>query len=174
MEILVAVVKYKTKLLIPRQGLCSTWLSRLETGNRVPLWVRPGTLRFPSDPVSKNLQFRQGPFDCLIESLLSFFFMVHFRQKVPVIMIGPGTGCSPFRSYIDDQKDTDRQLCLFFGCRSSSGDFFFRDVWLNLQEQGRLQLFCAFSRDQPDKMFAKYFQFLKPHKLFLTYFIILL
>ena len=71
-------------------------------------------------------------------------------------MVGPGTGCSPFRSYIDDQKDTDRELCLFFGCRSSSGDFFFRDEWFRLREQGRLQLFTAFSRDQQDKMFLQF------------------
>lgn len=42
LEILVAIVEYKTKLLNPRKGICSTWLSRLVVGDRVPLWVRPG------------------------------------------------------------------------------------------------------------------------------------
>lgn len=52
LQVLVAVVHYKTKLSEPRRGLCSTWLSRLNSGDRVPLWVRPGTLRFPKDPVT--------------------------------------------------------------------------------------------------------------------------
>ena len=51
LQVLVAVVEYKTKLSEPRQGLCSKWLSRLTPGKKVPLWIRKGTLRFPSDPV---------------------------------------------------------------------------------------------------------------------------
>ena len=73
-------------------------------------------------------------------------------------MVGPGTGCSPFRSYIDQERcrplgQGERQLVLFFGCRSRDRDFFFAQEWLQLKEQGRLDLFCAFSRDQPDKMY---------------------
>lgn len=71
-------------------------------------------------------------------------------------MIGPGTGCSPFRSYINEERwssaTDERELVLFFGCRSRTRDFFFSDEWLRLEEQGRLRLFCAFSRDQPDKV----------------------
>ena len=77
-------------------------------------------------------------------------------QETPVIMIGPGTGCSPFRSYINEQRfnanPDERELYLFFGCRSRTNDFFFSDEWLSLEKEGRLHLFCAFSRDQPDKM----------------------
>ena len=51
LQVLVAVVEYKTKLSELRQGLCSKWLSRLTPGRKVPLWIRKGTLRFPSDPV---------------------------------------------------------------------------------------------------------------------------
>lgn len=73
-------------------------------------------------------------------------------------MIGPGTGCSPFRSYIQEQVHLgvhQRELCLFFGCRSSKADFFFADEWLPLNANGSLRhLFCAFSRDQPDKMYT--------------------
>jgi len=128
LQVLVAVVEYKTKLSEPRRGLCSTWLSQLTAGRQVPLWIRKGTLRFPTDP------------------------------QTPVIMVGPGTGCSPFRSYIDDERKTDpgRTLCLFFGCRSKSADFFFAEDWLPLQQQGRLNLFCAFSRDQPEKIYVQH------------------
>lgn len=73
-------------------------------------------------------------------------------------MVGPGTGCSPFRAFIDEERiswtrdNVQRQLSLFFGCRSKSKDFFFAEEWLPLQQEDRLNLFCAFSRDQPDKM----------------------
>jgi hypothetical protein len=37
---------------------------------------------------------------------------------------------------------------LFFGSRSQCKDYFFEDEWLPLQNDGRLTLFTAFSRDQ--------------------------
>ena len=37
---------------------------------------------------------------------------------------------------------------LFFGCRNSDKDFFFREEWQPLVKNGSLQLFTAFSRDQ--------------------------
>uniref|UniRef100_A0A674H2W1 NADPH-dependent diflavin oxidoreductase 1 n=1 Tax=Taeniopygia guttata TaxID=59729 RepID=A0A674H2W1_TAEGU len=76
MQILVAVVRYKTRLSKPRRGLCSTWLASLnpEQGDvRVPLWVKTGGMKFPADPAT------------------------------PVIMIGPGTGVAPFRAAIQER-----------------------------------------------------------------------
>ena len=40
---------------------------------------------------------------------------------------------------------------LFFGCRNSKKDFFFKEEWQQLVENGKLQLFTAFSRDQVRK-----------------------
>ena len=37
---------------------------------------------------------------------------------------------------------------MFFGCRSEQKDFFFRDEWEALAEQGVLSIVTAFSRDQ--------------------------
>lgn len=45
---------------------------------------------------------------------------------------------------------------LFFGCRNSSKDFFFRDQWRLLVEGGSLRLFTAFSRDQEDKIYVQH------------------
>nr|CAB3264242.1 NADPH-dependent diflavin oxidoreductase 1 [Phallusia mammillata] len=47
LHILVAVVRYKTRLHKPRRGLCSTWLSRLREGETAKLWLRSGGIRFP-------------------------------------------------------------------------------------------------------------------------------
>ena len=40
---------------------------------------------------------------------------------------------------------------LFFGCRNSKKDFFFKEEWQPLVKNGKLQLFTAFSRDQVRK-----------------------
>ncbi|XP_002128053.2 NADPH-dependent diflavin oxidoreductase 1 [Ciona intestinalis] len=47
-HVLVAVVKYKTRLQVPRKGLCSSWLASLNTGDLVPIWLKRGGIRFPS------------------------------------------------------------------------------------------------------------------------------
>lgn len=46
-----AVVQYKTKLVKPRHGLCSTWLSSLDPqqDHHVPIWVTKGTISPPKD-----------------------------------------------------------------------------------------------------------------------------
>ena len=65
-QILMAVVKYKTNLYKARTGVCSTWLASLDQDERmkkvkIPVWIKKATISFP-----KSLEF-------------------------PVIMIGPGT-----------------------------------------------------------------------------------
>ncbi|XP_078382705.1 NADPH-dependent diflavin oxidoreductase 1-like [Oculina patagonica] len=129
-QLLVAVVNYKTKLFKPRRGLCSTWLATLDPSNkelRVPVWVKKGTISFPK------------------------------ALDLPIVMIGPGTGCAPFRSFIEERVSQSAGDCvLFFGCRNSNKDFFFRDQWHLLIENGSLKLFTAFSRDQEDKIYVQH------------------
>jgi len=129
-QLLVAVVNYKTKLVKPRRGLCSTWLASLDPSNktsRVPVWVKKGTISFPKALDSS------------------------------IIMIGPGTGCAPFRSLIEERVSQSAGNCvLFFGCRNSKKDFFFREQWHPLVENGSLKLFTAFSRDQENKVYVQH------------------
>ena len=121
-----AVVKYKTKLVTPRLGLCSNWLASLKTGSIIPIWIKKGSFKFP-----KNLD-------------------------EPVIMIGPGTGVAPFRSFIQNMHSLslakENHLILFFGCRNEKGDFHFKEEWKELEKNNQLKFFCAFSRDQEEKM----------------------
>jgi len=122
LELLVAVVHYRSSLKTPRIGLCSSWLSGLDEGAMVPLWLRPGAFKFP--PLT-----------------------------VPVVMVGPGTGVAPFRSFVSDKAAMDRPCLLFFGCRNKEADFFFGDEWSKYEN---VEVVTAFSRDQEDKVYVQH------------------
>jgi len=120
LELLVAVVQYRSSLKEPRRGLCSSWLAARHPGDLVPVWVRPGTLAFPTSP------------------------------SVPVVMVGPGTGVAPFRSYA--QHKTHNRKVLFFGCRNEAADYFFSSEW----SEAGVHVVTAFSRDQEDKVYVQH------------------
>ena len=139
-ELLVAVVEYRTRMAETRKGTCSYWLSTLDQQQqpqvRVPVWIRAGAFELDSSR--------------------------------PLVCIGPGTGVAPFRSIINErfqqqqqqQTDADTGECscwLFFGCRSKRADFFFGDEWSQLEERerGRMRLSVAFSRDQAHKVYVQ-------------------
>lgn len=127
-HLLVAVVKYKTKLLNPREGLCSNWLASLQ----------------PEDNIKLSLSIKKGSI-----SLPS--------ENQPIIMIGPGTGCAPFRSFIHERcyKNIGNNY-LFFGCRKRNSDFYFESEWNTLIQKNLLHLFTAFSRDQEEKNYVQH------------------
>ncbi|KAH9512454.1 NADPH-dependent diflavin oxidoreductase 1 [Bulinus truncatus] len=130
-HILMAVVNYKTKLHLPRRGVCSTWLASFDPQNSttpVPIWVKQGTIRFPSEP------------------------------NVPLIMVGPGTGLAPFRSVIFERCSSGNKadLVLFFGCRSQHKDFYCEEDFQSFIQSGLLRMFTAFSRDQDSKMYVQH------------------
>lgn len=127
-QLLVAVVEYKTRLFETRKGTCSYWLSQLDpqVETKLPVWIKKGS------------------------------FQVDYTK--PLICIGPGTGVAPFRSILYERIN-HRQFVsdnfLYFGCRSESKDFYFRDEWGKLSESGSLNLLTAFSRDQADKVYVQ-------------------
>lgn len=129
-QILLAVVQYRTRLCKPRRGLCSTWLASLSPRQgdvRVPLWVKKGGMKFPAEP------------------------------DTPVIMIGPGTGVAPFRAAVQERVALGRKgSCLFFGCRQKAKDFYCAAEWQALVSSGHLTLFTAFSRDQEEKIYVQH------------------
>ncbi|XP_076020454.1 NADPH-dependent diflavin oxidoreductase 1 [Genypterus blacodes] len=128
LQILVAVVQYKTRMVKPRRGLCSSWLASLDPTQGevcVPLWVKTGTLKFPKDTAA--------------------------------IMVGPGTGVAPFRSAIQERTaEGNNDNILFFGCRSEKKDYYFGTEWEDMMRAGQLTVFTAFSRDQEDKIYVQH------------------
>ncbi|XP_063003631.1 nitric oxide synthase 3 [Elgaria multicarinata webbii] len=109
-------------------GVCSAWLSQLSPGEMVPAFVRGApTFQLPQDPTA------------------------------PCILVGPGTGIAPFRSFWQ-QRAHDMEakglplseMALVFGCRSSRHDHIYKEEIQEAQEKGALShVLTGFSRD-PD------------------------
>ena len=125
----VSVVRYRTHDR-NRGGVCSTLLAdRIEPGDRLPIYIQPNKkFRLPQDPTA------------------------------PVIMVGPGTGIAPFRAFLHERRvsgATGRNW-LFFGDRSASTDFLYREELESMRAAGHLtQLDTAFSRDQERKIYVQ-------------------
>lgn len=124
-EVLAALVEYKTIIRKPRQGLCSRYLKHLPIGTRLALGLKPAT----------------GPI------LVSDGKMA----QRPLIAVGTGTGIAPIRATIQerDSYPTSGKTLVFFGCRNRAADFHFEHEW---EEYRNLNLYPAFSRDniKPD------------------------
>ena len=80
-------------------------------------------------------------------------------DNTPVIMIGPGTGIAPFRSFIQerDNRDAEGNNWLFFGDRTFTQDFLYQVEWQKYLKSGVLnRLDVAFSRDQGEKVYVQH------------------
>jgi sulfite reductase (NADPH) flavoprotein alpha-component len=76
----------------------------------------------------------------------------------PIIMIGPGTGIAPFRSFLWHRQATEAKgrAWLFFGHQREATDFFYRDELQDLLAGGTLtRLSTAWSRDGAQKVYVQ-------------------
>lgn len=79
--------------------------------------------------------------------------------NLPVIMIGAGSGISPFIGFLQhiclQNLSNTQERWLFYGCRYSDRDFLYKDDIKNYLEQGTLtKFFPAFSRDCKTKQYV--------------------
>jgi sulfite reductase (NADPH) flavoprotein alpha-component len=75
-----------------------------------------------------------------------------------MIMIGPGTGIAPFRGFLHERRalGAKGKNWLFFGERSATTDYLYRDELESMQADGHLtRLDTAFSRDQENKVYVQ-------------------
>jgi len=123
-EILAAIVEYRTIIRKPRQGVCSRYLKRLRPGAT----VRVGIKIAPSGPRCDPASIAR-----------------------PLLAIATGTGIAPIRSLVQERRYVSSSssaptgpAILFFGCRNEKADFYFRDEWESTPD---LRVIPAFSRD---------------------------
>ncbi|KAI9897049.1 hypothetical protein N3K66_008071 [Trichothecium roseum] len=129
-ELLIAMVRYRTILRKPRQGLCSRYLASLP----------PGTpLRVGYKPVLSPIHGAQN-------------------ASRPLVAMATGTGVAPVRALIQERltHPAPAPTELFFGNRNRAADFFFAEEWTALETAGKLALRTAFSRDQADKVYVQH------------------
>ena len=76
-----------------------------------------------------------------------------------IIMVGPGTGIAPFRSFVS-HRDASGALgknWIFFGDQQFTTDFLYQSEWQTWLETGVLtKLNVAFSRDQKEKVYVQH------------------
>jgi len=112
-----------------RFGLCSDGLSQLKAGDTVEFYIH------------RNTQFRLP------------------AEDNDLIMIGPGTGIAPFRSFLAerDSKGASGKNWLFFGDQHFTTDFLYQTEMQDWVKTGVLtRIHTAFSRDQKEKVYVQH------------------
>lgn len=112
-----------------KSGFCSKFLGELEPGEPLNFYIH------------KNRYFRLP------------------ADNVDVIMIGPGTGIAPFRSFLAHRDATGAQgrNWLFFGEQHFVSDFYYQTEIQQWLATGVLtKLDTAFSRDQKHKIYVQH------------------
>ncbi|MEK9199173.1 assimilatory sulfite reductase (NADPH) flavoprotein subunit [Ureibacillus sp. FSL E2-3493] len=113
-----------------RLGVCSTQVAdRLEIGDKVRVYVQ------------HNPNFKLPSDD------------------TPIIMVGPGTGVAPFRSFIQEREErgAEGKNWLFFGDQHFMTDFLYQTEWQSWLKSGVLtKLDVAFSRDKAEKVYVQH------------------
>ncbi|MDQ6654652.1 MAG: sulfite reductase subunit alpha [Verrucomicrobiota bacterium] len=112
-----------------RQGVCSSFIADRADDVPVPVYPSSSKFRLPEDP------------------------------QTPIIMVGPGTGVAPFRAFLQERRaiDAKGKAWLFFGSQRESCDYFYKDEFDQLQQEGYLtKMQCAFSRDQAQKVYVQH------------------
>ena len=99
-----------------------------------------------------------------VNSEIKFFVQKNKRFRLPapdkdIIMIGPGTGIAPYRSFLAerDALGATGKNWLFFGEQHFASDFLYQTELQNWFETGVLtKINLAFSRDQPEKIYVQH------------------
>jgi len=99
-----------------------------------------------------------------INTPVKFFVQKNKRFRLPapdkdIIMIGPGTGIAPYRSFLAerDAVGATGKNWLFFGEQHFASDFLYQTEMQNWFETGVLtKISLAFSRDQAEKIYVQH------------------
>ncbi|WP_066383148.1 sulfite reductase subunit alpha [Neobacillus mesonae] len=114
-----------------RKGVCSVLLAeRIQEGDTLPIFIQSN----------------------------KHFHLPKFVDQ-DIIMVGPGTGIAPFRSFIQERaatKATGRSW-LFFGDQYAASDFLYQNELEQYHQNGVItRLETAFSRDSAQKVYVQH------------------
>uniref|UniRef100_A0A672TUY1 Nitric oxide synthase n=1 Tax=Strigops habroptila TaxID=2489341 RepID=A0A672TUY1_STRHB len=119
--------------------------------------LSPGEIHLTVAVVTYHSENGQGPLHygvwiTLPVPCLAPSFRLPPTLEAPCILVGPGTGIAPFRSFWQQRlhhlQTEGQSMVLVFGCRSSALDHIYRQEMQEAQEQGALsQVLTAFSRE---------------------------
>jgi sulfite reductase (NADPH) flavoprotein alpha-component len=114
-----------------RKGVCSILCAeRLQPGDTLPIYIQH----------NQNFKLPKNP-------------------DTPIIMIGPGTGVAPFRSFMQEREEIGAKgkSWLFFGDQHFVTDFLYQTEWQKWLKDGVLtKMDVAFSRDTDEKVYVQH------------------
>ena len=134
---------------IKRKGLCTNWLESL-VSNSLPTLESDITL----EEKMKQMSVQDTHIPVYLRRATIFRFPTD--PSKPLIMIGPGTGVSPFIGFLEHREQLLKQnptlklgpAVLFYGCRYSDKDFLYKEQLSRFQQTGILtELYTSFSRE---------------------------
>lgn len=115
-----------------RFGQCTRYLNALPLGARVTVSVKASVMKLPASP------------------------------SAPIIMAGLGTGLAPFRAFVQErayQKQHGENIgavMLYMGSRHQREEYLYGEEWEAYLAAGVItHMGCAFSRDQPQKIYIQ-------------------
>lgn len=124
-----------------RYGVCSVQMAeRLEPGDALPVFVQH----------NPNFKLPENP-------------------DTPIIMIGPGTGAAPFRSFLAEREETAARgkTWMFYGDQHFATDFLYQTEWQRWIKDGVLtKMDVAFSRDTAEKVYVQHRMMEKSRELY--------
>ncbi|MDT8861225.1 assimilatory sulfite reductase (NADPH) flavoprotein subunit [Alkalihalobacillus sp. MEB130] len=114
-----------------RNGVCSILTAeRIQPGDTLPIYIQNNeSFKLPENP------------------------------ETPIIMVGPGTGIAPFRSFMQEREETgaEGKSWVFFGDQHFVTDFLYQTEWQNWLKDGVLtKMDVAFSRDTEEKVYVQH------------------
>ncbi|KAI9726594.1 MAG: NAPDH-dependent diflavin reductase [Chrysothrix sp. TS-e1954] len=129
-QLLVAIVKYRTVIKKLREGLCTRYLAALQPGATLTVQLVKGGMK------------------------------VNLHRPAIMIGPGTGVAPlrSLMLERLARERDTNGakgEGLLFFGARNRSADYFFEHDWTRLQMSTNLTVHAAFSRDQKQKVYVQ-------------------
>ncbi len=113
-----------------RKGVASNLAAELQPGDQIPVYIQP----------NPNFKLPENP-------------------DAPIIMVGPGTGVAPFRSFMQEREEigASGKSWMFFGDQHFVTDFLYQTEWQGWVKDGVLtKMDIAFSRDTDEKVYVQH------------------